>query len=154
FDRVRKYGEHPALRYKKDGVWHDISWNEFGRRVETVACALLALGINPGDRVAILSENRPEWAITDLAIISVQGIVVPIYHTLKAKQIEFILQDSGARVLFVSKPALLNEVLQVRENLKDLFKIVLMDADQTGKLPQDVTSFQNLLDLGTSQKSK
>lgn len=154
FDRVNKYQAHTALRFKKDGVWHDITWHEFGSRVERLACALLALGINPGDRVAILSENRPEWAITDLAIISVQGVVVPIYHTLKAKQIEFILQDSGARVLFVSKPSLLKEVLEVRENLKELFKIVLMDADQAGDLPKDVTSFQNVLDLGTSQKNK
>lgn len=154
FNRVEKYREHTALRFKKDGAWHDISWNEFGNRVEKMACGLLALGINPGDRVAILSENRPEWAITDFAVISVQGILVPIYHTNKAKQIEFILQDSSAKVLVVSKPSLLQEVLEVRQNLKDLTKIVLIEADGPLDIPQDVMSFQNLLELGANQKSK
>ncbi|NLC77028.1 MAG: long-chain fatty acid--CoA ligase [Clostridia bacterium] len=148
FNRVDKYQNHPALRFKKDGAWHDITWTEFGNRVEKVANGLLALGIDPGDRVAILSENRPEWAMADLGIISVQGIVVPIYHTNKAKQIEFILQDSAAKVLFVSKPALLKEVLEVRKNLEHLGRIVLMDSDHSLDIPKDVMSFQELLELG------
>lgn len=154
FNRVDKYREHTALRFKKDGTWHDISWNEFGSRVEKMACGLLDLGINPGDRVAILSENRPEWAITDFAVISVQGILVPIYHTNKAKQIEFILQDSSAKMLVVSKPSLLKEVLEVRQNLKDLMKIVLIEAEGSLNIPRDVMSFQDLLELGASQKTK
>ncbi|NLL19898.1 MAG: long-chain fatty acid--CoA ligase [Clostridia bacterium] len=154
FNRVDKYQDHAALRYKKDGAWHDISWKEFGSRVEKLGYGLLALGINPGDRVAILSENRPEWAITDLGIISIQGIVVPIYHTNRAKQIEFILQDSAAKVLIVSKPSMLAEVMEVRQNLDQLQQIVLMDPDDPLNTPNDIMSFQNLLDLGANYKAK
>lgn len=154
FNRVDKYQNHPALRYKKDGAWRDISWTEFGDKVEKLGNGLLALGINPGDRVALLSENRPEWAISDLGIISIQGIVVPIYHTNKAKQIEFILQDSATKVLIVSNPTMLAEVMEVRQNLDQLKQIVLMDSDDPLNIPNDIMSFQNLLDLGANYRAK
>jgi long-chain acyl-CoA synthetase len=80
----------------------NISAEEFVQRVKNVALGLAALGIRPGDRIALLSENRPEWSIADLAILSLGAINVPIYTTQAVDQIEFILSDSGARAIFVS----------------------------------------------------
>lgn len=154
FNRVDKYREHAALRFKKDGAWHDISWDEFGDKTEKLANGLLALGVKPGDRVAILSENRPEWAISDLGIISSQGIVVPIYHTNKAQQIEFVLQDSATKVLIVSQPSFLSEVLEIRQNLEHLEQIILMDSGEPLDIPKDIMNFQNLLELGANYQEK
>lgn len=150
FNRVEQYREHVALRYKKEGAWHNISWEEFGNRVETCAGALLSMGIKPGDRVAILSENRPEWAISDLGIISIRGITVPIYHTNKAQQIEFVLQDAGARVLIVSTPTILKEVLEIRQNIEHLEMIILIDMEETIDIPQEIVSFDDFLKEGAN----
>src|SRR5205823_12734226 len=82
--------------------WVSVSAIEFARRVRHIALGLAALGINAGDRVALISENRPEWSIVDLAILSVGAVTVPLYTTQAVDQIRFILEDSGARALMIS----------------------------------------------------
>ncbi|HSE24466.1 MAG TPA: long-chain fatty acid--CoA ligase [Pyrinomonadaceae bacterium] len=96
------HGKSDALNHKVGDKWVKISAEEFVERVKNVALGLAALGIRPGDRIALLSENRPEWSIADLAILSLGAINVPIYTTQAVDQIEFILSDSGARAIFVS----------------------------------------------------
>src|SRR5215469_13652032 len=95
--------ERPAMvRYKRGDDWAAISCGEFYADVIDVAAALKSWGIRKGERVAILSENRPEWAITDFACLGLGVVDVPIYPTLTAEQASYILRDSDARVAFVS----------------------------------------------------
>src|SRR5437868_1377581 len=99
---VLRHNKTDALNYRADGKWHNIPAATFVERVENVALGLAGLGIRPGDRIALLSENRPEWSIADLAILSLGAINVPIYTTQAVDQIDYILSDSGAHTTFIS----------------------------------------------------
>src|SRR5271155_3114293 len=100
FDRSVKLGPQKVmLAAKKDGRYQGQTWQEVSDKVESLSCALMALGLGPEDRVAQLSGNRPEWVIADLAILSAGGVHVPIYPTLVAKDIGYLLHDCGARII-------------------------------------------------------
>src|SRR6185503_16978728 len=96
---VLRHNKEDALNHRSEGKWHNITAATFVERVKDVALGLAALGIRPGDRVALLSENRPEWSIADLAILSLGAINVPIYTTQALEQVDYILSDSGARAI-------------------------------------------------------
>src|SRR5512134_1849404 len=98
----------------------DLSYQEVADQVQDLSVGLLELGVRPGDRVAILSENRPEWAIADYACLAACCTDVPIYPTLPAKQAEYILRDSGAAAILVSTDIQLEKVLSVRERVPTL----------------------------------
>jgi long-chain acyl-CoA synthetase len=116
-----------VMRVKVAGAWTDLSYRDLELRVRSLASAFRGLGIGPGDRVAILSENRPEWAITDYACLTIRATDVPIYPTLPARQIEFILRDSGARAVVVSSAEQLAKVDEIRSRLPDLEHVIAMD---------------------------
>jgi long-chain acyl-CoA synthetase len=126
-----------VLRRKNAGRWEAISGSALMSRVQDVSLGLRDLGVGPGDRVAILSENRPEWAIADFACLTLRAADVPIYPTLTAKQIAYILRDSGATAVFVSSKPLLGKVQEVRSQLPDLRHVVVFDdlAAVEGTLP-------------------
>ena len=126
-----------VLRRKNAGRWEAISGPALMARVQDVSLGLRDLGVGPGDRVAILSENRPEWAIADYACLTLRAANVPIYPTLTAKQIAYILRDSGATAVFVSSKPLLGKVQEVRSQLPDLRHVVVFDdlAAVEGTLP-------------------
>jgi long-chain acyl-CoA synthetase len=119
-DAVSRHNKTDALNYREDGKWFNIPAATFVERVKNVALGLAGLGIRPGDRIALLSENRPEWSIVDLAILSLGAINVPIYTTQALDQVDYILSDSGARAIFIStrrlykhaQPALANRRLE------------------------------------------
>jgi len=104
--RALRYADRECLRFKRGDSYESLSWKEVHERILHLAGYLLKNGLQKGDRVALLSENRPEWAISDLAVVAIGCITVPIYPTLAPKEIEQILQDSGSRFLFVSTPSL------------------------------------------------
>src|SRR5919106_3086739 len=110
---VLHHNKQDALNYREDGKWHNIPAATFVERVKNVALGLAGLGVRPGDRVALLSENRPDWSIADLAILSLGAINVPIYTTQALEQIEYILSDSGARAIFISTRRLYKHALPV-----------------------------------------
>ena len=110
---VLRHNKEDALNHRSDGKWHNIPAAKFVERVKNVALGLAGLGIRPGDRVALLSENRPEWSIADLAILSLGAINVPIYTTQALEQVDYILSDSGARAIFISTRRLYKHVLPV-----------------------------------------
>ncbi len=124
-----KYAKDDALNHKIDGVWSNIKAETFVERVRHVALGLAALGIRRGDRVALLSENRPEWSISDLAILSLGAVNVPIYTTQAVDQIRYILTDSGARVLFISNIRLYKHARKAIERLGFLEKLIFFDPD-------------------------
>ncbi|HEY9723075.1 MAG TPA: long-chain fatty acid--CoA ligase [Oscillatoriaceae cyanobacterium] len=102
--------EKPMLRAYREGAWRDIRYGEAFARVQAIAGGLAALGVQPGDRIAILSNNRPEWALADFGSLAAGAVVVTIYPTLTADETAYILKDSGARVVFVEDAAQLAKV--------------------------------------------
>src|SRR5262249_49080058 len=104
-----------------------ISSDEFRRAVEELSMGLRELGVEPGDRVAILSENRPEWAFADLATLTAAAVDAPIYSTLTPPQVLYILNDSEARVLSLSNEAQGRKVAEIRAQAKHLRHVIRMD---------------------------
>ncbi len=131
----RRYRKPDLLKYKSDGAWRDISTEEFVSTVRSLGLGLLSLGIRKGDRVAVLSENRPEWTAFDHAILNVGAVNVPIYPTLLTDQIRFILENSQARALIASTPAQIAKVLPIRDALPDLAYLVVLDPEAAGPGP-------------------
>ena len=112
--------------------WIPISARRLHRNVTGVASALRDLGIGKGDRVAILSENRPEWTIADFASLLLGAVVVPVYTTLTPEQTSYLLRDSGARVIFVSTEQQLQKILAILDRTQ-IEKVVVMDAVETAR---------------------
>jgi long-chain acyl-CoA synthetase len=123
-----KHDNPDALNHKNGNDWINISAETFVERVRHVALGLAGLGIKPGDRIALLSENRPEWSIADLAILSLGAINVPIYTTQAVDQIRFILTDSGTRAIFVSNKKLFKHAQDALAGLDFLEKIIFFDS--------------------------
>jgi long-chain acyl-CoA synthetase len=127
FQSVETYRKPDHLRVKRDGAWRDVGSDEYRQAVEEISMGLRGLGIAPGDRVAILSENRPEWAFADLATLAAGAVDVPIYTTLSAAQILHLLNDSGSRAIFVSSPALVETVSSIRGQALSLAHVIAID---------------------------
>lgn len=113
--------------YRDAGQWLPISSREFGRRVVRTAHALHAWGVRPGDRIAILAENRPEWPIADMACLLLGAVTVPLYTTLTADQSAYALNDSGCRAIFLSSESQLRKIVSILPETT-VEKIVVMDS--------------------------
>ncbi|MBI5366216.1 MAG: long-chain fatty acid--CoA ligase [Planctomycetes bacterium] len=122
------YNRADMFKYKKDGRWLDIAATDASERVRQYSLGLCALGINHQDRVALISENRPEWAMVDFAAHTCGAVLVPLYPTLLADTTRYILNDSQAKVCIVSNKAYLDKVLSVRAQCPQLKHVVVMDA--------------------------
>ncbi len=133
FGALERFGSRPvAARAKRGDRWIELSYSELADRVQDLSLGLLELGLKRGDRVAILSENRPEWAIADYACLTACCTDVPIYPTLPEKQVEYNLRDSGSAAVFVSNEQLLAKVLAVRERLPALRHVIVFDERLSG----------------------
>ncbi|MGH7582218.1 MAG: AMP-dependent synthetase/ligase [Gemmatimonadales bacterium] len=125
--RDRYAGRPAVMRVRDETRWHDIPFDAFFDRVRDTWAGLRQLSLAAGDRFAILSENRPEWAIADYACLAARVVNVPIYPTLTAHQMTYMLRDSGARGIFVSSARHLARILEIRGELPDLEQVVLFD---------------------------
>jgi len=143
FEAIDRFGPGEALRYKRDSKWQSLTYREVELRVAHTAQLLRDLGLAHGDRVAILSENRPEWAFADYAALALGLIVVPIYPTLPPDQVDFILRDAGARLVFTSTAAQLQKIRAIRERQPTLEHVVVFDRSAAG---EGVESLERLLD--------
>ena len=123
------------LRYKAGGSWKDISTDEFAATVRSLGLGLTALGIGNGDRVAILSENRPEWVTFDHALLNIGAVSVPIYPTLETDQVRYILENSGAKALVCSNGRQTAKVRPILGGLPDLAHLMVLDRE-AGMPPQ------------------
>ena len=119
-DQVRHRTGAPAVRQKVGGRWEDVSWAEMARRARDLSDGLVALGLQRGDRVAILAETGLTWILADLGILGAAGIVVTIYQSNRAKECEFILADSGARWVVCDTEAQVAKIREVRGGLPAL----------------------------------
>ncbi len=126
---VERYPEEPALKHVVDGEYVSITYRELKRRARQFALGLLEFGVGPGDRVGMISENRPEWAIADLGMLSIGAVNTPVFPTLPPTQLEYLFKDSGARVVIVSSREQLDKMLAIRDALPALEKIVVFDED-------------------------
>ena len=138
--RAERYGAKPAMRVKRHGHWEDISWQTLGEKIVRAAQGLTALGFRPGDRLAILADNHPEWAIIDLACLFLGGVDVPLYLTSPVSDLTYILKDAGVTFLAVSGREPLATALKVANDLPTLPHLLLLDegpAEETrlGQLP-------------------
>ncbi len=149
FDQsVAKFGPKIALTYKKDEAWHPVTYQEFGQRAEKVTAALIGLGVVAGDRVALLSENRPEWVYADQGILAAGAVNVPIYPTLTAPQVKYILNDCGAKVAILSSNAHLAKVAEIAADLPQLTHVILLDGAPSHSLGQDLLTWDALMQKG------
>jgi long-chain acyl-CoA synthetase len=116
-----------ALNYKREGEWKKISSGEMVSRAENIALGLYSLGLRKGDRAAILAANSPEWTLSDAGCQFAGIIDVPIYTTLSPNSIEYILKDSGAKVLFIQNGRIFDRIKEILSDCKDLEKIVFFE---------------------------
>ncbi len=141
---AQHYGVKTALMIKTDGAYREISFRQFGDRVRYFALGLSTLNVQRGDRVALLSENRPEWAISDLAILSEGAITVPVYQTNSPKEVAYILNNAEVKVVIVSTGEQLEKIQSVRSDVPSLERVIVMDPVDGA----DVDSFDVLLQTG------
>jgi long-chain acyl-CoA synthetase len=147
FERAaREHAKPDALNYKRDGEWRAISSEEFLERARSVALGLHALGIRRGDRVALLSESRPEWTITDAGCQLAGVIDVPIYPTQATPQVSYILNDSGARALFVSGRAAYERIADALGEAPGVERVFFFDPD--GAEESGATTLEDLIARG------
>ena len=149
FDAIAQYDRPQAMRYKHNGAYTPISHKEIERRVRHVALGMAAAGAKPGDRVAILSENRPEWAICDYACLTSGVTDVPLYPSLPADQLPYMLNDAGAVAIFVSTAAQAAKIAEIRSHLPALKTVCAFD----GKFPGVDCTFAELEARGAAADS-
>jgi len=139
---MREYPRDAAFRWHDGSGWTSLSSADFEELVAACAAGLLVHGVKAGDRVALLSENRMEWALVDFACLQIGAIVVPIYPTLLAEQLEYLLNDAGPVAVFCSTAEQVQKVQSIRERCPALREIIAMDA------APDSVSLDKMLELG------
>jgi len=138
---VERYRDRVAVRVKRDGAWHDVSLGEVGAIAQEIALGLVALGIAPGERVAILCRTRPEWTYCDFGASEAAAVVVPIYPTNSPEECEWVLSDSGTRAVICEDASQVAKVAAVRARLPQLAHVIAIDPEGTG---DDVVSLDDL----------
>jgi long-chain acyl-CoA synthetase len=126
FQQVEANQDRIALRRKEHGIWKRTTWKEYGNRVQKTAAGLLSLGLGPGDRVAILGENRPEWLICHLASMSIGCVTCGVYSTSAPEQVAYVVGHSESKVLFADNEEQVDKVLQILAKL-NLKRVVVWD---------------------------
>jgi len=147
--QVRARGARTAFREKRLGIWRATSWHDYGEVARWTGLGLVSLGLQRSDVVSILAETKPTWLYADMGTMSVGGVSNGIYPTDAAQQVEYILNDSRSRILFVEDDEQLDKYLQVRERCPHIHKVIVFDVEglSTFSDPQ-VLSFEGLLSLG------
>jgi long-chain acyl-CoA synthetase len=145
--------KRPVLSYKVDGKYRNISYSELRDVSTNFSLGLSNLGIQPDDHVALISENRPEWVVSDIAIHKLGAVDVPIYPTLTAKQIEFIFNDANVKYAIVSNSFQLNKVKKVIGEVKSLKKVIVI-SDKGVELEKDILSYNQVCQNGSDLHQK
>ena len=144
------HAEKTALMYKSDGAYRSITYQELGLSASAVAIELLQQGVNPGDRIALISANRPEWAMVDIACLMIGAVPVPIYTSLSAAQVQYIIKDSGASILFAENERLAAKARDLKSS-GDLKSLYLFERAESP--PPDETHLQALLEQNKGKTS-
>lgn len=146
--------QHPnkvALRYKVEGVYRDITYEDFKERAFFTAIGLFSLGVDFQDRVSILSKNRPEWVIADQAILWMGAINVPNYDTLTSVQVSYILNNSDTKAIFLQNEEQLDKIIKIKDKVKTLNHAIVMDTVPSDKKLDWVMTMKELIELGKKE---
>ena len=144
-----RFPDHIALRNKELGIWNEISYLEFWNRCKYIASALIYFDINKGDKVAVHSENRPEWFISDIGTQVAGAITVGLYPTNPQSEVEYLLNHSETTLLFAEDQEQVDKALAVSQNLPNLKKIVYFDGKGMYKYDSEyLISFEDFLKVG------
>lgn len=150
---VRRRAGKVLMRYKRQKVWHELTGAQLDERVRNVALGLWLLGVQPGDRVALLAESSPEWSIADYAILACGAINVPIYPTQAVDQVGFILRNSGARVLLISNQKQLRRIQPALDSLKsEAPRLVIFETPKEEN--KSVMTLAELERLGAEERTR
>ena len=133
--RAAEKGDKPFLWAKREGEWRSISWAEAARKVAALASSLKRIGLEPGDRVALVSENRPEWLISDLAIMAAGCVTVPTYTTNTTRDHAHVLGNSGARAVIVSNQKLARNLIPAVLTSSECHHVIGMETIRSGQAP-------------------
>ncbi len=151
-NRAERYQYETFVRYKKEGRYTPISWNEMRSMVTRVGLGLISLGINPQDMVGIFSENCWQWMVADLASLSIGAATAPIYATNSAAEAAYIINDSGTKVLFVSDKEHLDRILSMKDRISHLKHIITFDTIDTSE--DNILTLDELMRRGEAFKDK
>ena len=130
--QARRYSDRTLLKSKANKQWHDHSWGGLARQVAELRAGLINLGLKPGDRVAILADNGPQWVIFDQAVMGLGGVVVPLYTTSGTEETSQILNDSGARIAAVQGESLTRKLLALKPSIPAMATLVAIGAPAAG----------------------
>src|SRR3954463_12999002 len=133
--RAGEKGDAPFLWAKREGAWRSISWADAARQVAALAAGLKRIGMKPGDRVALVSENRPEWLIADLGIMAAGCVTVPTYTTNTTRDHAHILGNSGARAVIVSNQKLARNLVPAVLTSSECHHIIGIEEIRAGQVP-------------------
>ena len=152
-EATERFGSHAAFRHRPaggDGAWAAVTYERARGVAVSVAAALADAGLERGDRVALLSSNRPEWALTDYGALLAGVQIVPVYSTLTPEDVEYLINNSEARAIFVSDREQLDKVLEIRDDCPSLEWAVIFDPPEEGGsgLPEGVNSWETFLARG------
>ncbi|HMC53455.1 MAG TPA: AMP-binding protein, partial [Acidimicrobiales bacterium] len=143
-DAARKWGERPALHWKKNGDWETLTWSGYRDQVAAVTLGLRSLGFGPGQFGLIMARNAPEHVIADLGIVHAGGAAISVYNTLAPEQVEYVANHSEATVAFVEDEGFLEKFLAIRSSTPHLRHLVLVH----GSAPEGVMTWESLLARG------
>lgn len=146
---VDEAGGRTALRTKQFGLWHDISWNEYYDRARCLGSALIAMGLEKGDRVAIIGDNSVEWVTADMAVQCAGGTAVGVYATNAWPQVQYVLEHSDAKFFFVENEEQLDKWLHFRDKVPLLKKVIVWDTEGLTQFKDPmVMTYDQLLEAG------
>ncbi|MCF6322021.1 MAG: AMP-binding protein, partial [Rhizobiaceae bacterium] len=153
--RCAQYGERTAHREKDHGIWKSYSWNEYYKRAEWICLGLVKLGLKPGQVVSILSEDNKEWLYFDMATVCAGGIASGVYTTDAASQLAFLVNDSDTKFLIVENDEQLDKFLEVRDQMKGLKKVIIIDSEGLRDFKDDKVLFlDELYEIGRAEAEK
>ena len=150
FQSAQTYADETAMRIKIDGQWQSHSYEEIGSTVRQIGRALLALGVQPGDRIGIFSQNRPEWTLVDFGILSVRAISVPIYATNTKNQVAYIIDDTKMAIIFTGDQENYDKIQAIKNSATNLKTIIAFD-EKTVISGEASHSFSQFLALGADK---
>lgn len=154
-ERARAAPDVVALREKDLGIWKGITWAEYWENVQDVAHGLLALGVQPGDRVAIHSENRPEWAYSDVATVAIRAITMGLYPTNPASEVQYLLSNSESKILIAEDQEQVEKALAIKDQVRSLERIIYIEPRGVRSLEDPLLmSWNELIELGKRHRSQ
>jgi long-chain acyl-CoA synthetase len=148
-------GERAAMMHKDFGIWQKVTWRDYAERARWTGLGLAALGLRPRGVAGVLAETIPEWLWTDMGIIGLGAVSVGLYPTSSREQVEYIVNDSGARFLFVEDEEQLDKVLERRERMPKLARVIVYDMTGLKRFADPlVMSYADLLELGRAEDAQ